>query len=55
VIAAHDLELIVETCPRVVVLDQGRVVADGPSHTLLADPALMETHGLEVPYSLRHR
>jgi cobalt/nickel transport system ATP-binding protein len=55
VIAAHDLELIVETCPRVLVLDQGRVVADGPSQTLLADPTLMEAHGLEVPYSLRHR
>jgi cobalt/nickel transport system ATP-binding protein len=54
VIAAHDLELIVETCPRVIVIDQGRIVVDGPSRTLLADAGLMETHGLEVPYSLRH-
>jgi cobalt/nickel transport system ATP-binding protein len=54
-IAAHDLELIVETCPRVVLIDQGRLVADGPVRTLLADAALMETHGLEVPYSLRNR
>jgi cobalt/nickel transport system ATP-binding protein len=53
VIAAHDLELILQTCGRVLVLDRGRLVADGPPHTLLADAALMEAHGLEVPYSLR--
>ena len=53
VIAAHDLELILETCPRVCVIDHGRIVADGPTRTLLADAALMDAHGLEVPYSLR--
>jgi cobalt/nickel transport system ATP-binding protein len=52
-IAAHDLELILQTCGRVLVLDRGRLAADGPPHTLLADAALMEAHGLEVPYSLR--
>jgi len=54
VIAAHDLELIRETCGRVIVLDGGRVVADGPSRTILADARLMEAHGLEVPHSLSH-
>jgi cobalt/nickel transport system ATP-binding protein len=53
VIAAHDLELILETCQRACVIDRGRVVADGPAHTMLGDAALMEAHGLEVPYSLR--
>jgi cobalt/nickel transport system ATP-binding protein len=53
VIASHDLELILQTCGRVLVLDRGRLVADGPPRTLLADAALMEAHGLEVPYSLR--
>src|SRR5207253_5821616 len=52
-IASHDLELILETCGRVLLLDRGRLVADGPPGTLLADEALMEAHGLEVPYSLR--
>jgi cobalt/nickel transport system ATP-binding protein len=55
VIAAHDLELILETCPRTLVLDGGRIVADGPSAQLFSDHALMEAHGLEVPYSLRNR
>src|SRR5262249_37476469 len=52
VIAAHDLELVRETCRRVLVLDGGRVVKDGPVRTILADAELMERHGLEVPHSL---
>lgn len=52
-IAAHDLELILQTCHRVLLLDGGRIRADGPARTVLADAALMEAHGLEVPYSLR--
>src|SRR5947209_2165266 len=54
VIAAHDLELVRETCQRVLVLDGGRLVADGPIRTILADARLMEAHGLEVPHSLSH-
>lgn len=53
VIASHDLELLLETCQRVLLLDQGCLVADGRPHTVLADAALMEKHGLEVPHSLR--
>jgi cobalt/nickel transport system ATP-binding protein len=52
-IASHDLELILQTCGRVLLIDQGRLTADGPARSVLADAALMETHGLEVPYSLR--
>jgi cobalt/nickel transport system ATP-binding protein len=54
IIAAHDLELVVEVCSRVVVLDAGRVVAEGPTHDLLNDEALMLAHGLERPHILRH-
>jgi cobalt/nickel transport system ATP-binding protein len=53
VIAAHDLEMILQTCARVLLLDAGRLVADGPAREVLADAGLMEGHGLEVPFSLR--
>src|SRR5690349_15068146 len=52
-IASHDLELILQTCDRVLLLDRGRLMADGPAREILADAALMEAHGLEVPYSLQ--
>lgn len=53
--ATHDLEFVVELCARVVVLDGGAIVAQGPTVDLLNDEALMLTHGLERPHILRHR
>jgi cobalt/nickel transport system ATP-binding protein len=52
-IATHDLELALEVCPRMILLDGGRVAADGPTAALLADARLMAAHRLEVPLSLR--
>jgi cobalt/nickel transport system ATP-binding protein len=54
-IASHDLEMILATCSRVLVLDGGKVTADGAARAVLADAAVMEAHGLEVPASLRAR
>jgi len=53
VIATHDLDLVVELCDRVIVLDDGTIQADGPVRDLLRDATLMERHGLEVPWQLR--
>jgi cobalt/nickel transport system ATP-binding protein len=53
IIASHDLGFILDRCRRVLVLDRGRLVADGPAREVLADAALMEAHGLEVPHQLR--
>jgi len=49
-VATHDMRLVWELCPRTVILDAGRVVADGPTCTLLRDEALLEAHGLETPF-----
>lgn len=53
-IATHDLELVVEICPRVIVLSSGQIVADGPVRTILNDEPLMLAHGLERPHILQH-
>jgi cobalt/nickel transport system ATP-binding protein len=54
-IATHDLELVVDLCSRVLVLDEGRLIANGPTIPLLSDEPLMLAHGLEKPHSLLHR
>lgn len=54
VISSHDLELIMEVCDRVVMLNQGRIVADGVPEEIMSDSSLMEANGLEVPHSLTH-
>ncbi|MGP4112184.1 energy-coupling factor ABC transporter ATP-binding protein [Streptomyces sp. 4N509B] len=46
----HDLPYAAELCPRSVVLSEGVVAADGPTHELLADAALLRRHRLELPY-----
>ncbi len=51
-IASHDLELLLDLCPRVIVLDAGRICADGPAREVLGNAALMDAHGQEVPHSL---
>ncbi len=54
-VASHDLEMILDICPRVIVLDEGRICVDGPTNEILRDEALLEAHGLELPPSLRGR
>jgi len=54
IIATHDLNFVVEHCDRVIVLDEGRVQADGLPKSILADAGLMERHGLEVPMLIRY-
>jgi cobalt/nickel transport system ATP-binding protein len=54
-IASHDLEFVLETCNRVVILDQGKIAADGMPQYIMGDRLLMEKHGLEVPHSLRKK
>jgi cobalt/nickel transport system ATP-binding protein len=46
----HDLPYALQLCPRSVVLDGGRVVADGATPDLLADTDLLARHRLELPF-----
>ncbi|MCT7969060.1 energy-coupling factor ABC transporter ATP-binding protein [Laspinema sp. D1] len=55
-ISSHDLELILEVCDRVILMDEGRIITTGSPDVVMADAPLMEAHGLEKPHSLlRHR
>ena len=46
----HDLPYALELCERAVILDGGRIVADGPTRDLLVDDDLMRSHRLELPF-----
>jgi cobalt/nickel transport system ATP-binding protein len=48
-ISTHDLPMVRELFPRMLIMDEGRVVADGPTAALLEDEALLQAHGLERP------
>ena len=50
-VATHDMRLVATLCERTVILDEGQIVADGPTAELLADEPLLERHGLESPYA----
>jgi cobalt/nickel transport system ATP-binding protein len=49
IIASHDLDLVKSLCSRIVVLDQGMIVADGAAREILGDSELLESHGLAAP------
>lgn len=51
-ISSHDLDMILETCDRVILLSEGRIAADGPAEQALRDRALLEAHHLELPLRL---
>lgn len=49
----HDLPYALQLCTRSVVIDDGVVVADGPTREILADTELLAAHRLELPYGYR--
>lgn len=51
-IASHDLDMILDTCGRVILLSQGRIAADGPADVILRDRELLEKNQLELPLCL---
>jgi len=48
-VSSHDLLMVRELFPRMVIMDDGKIVADGQTSSLMDDVILLETHGLEKP------
>jgi len=51
-VSTHDMLMVAELFPRMVIMDQGCIVADGPTRNLMEDAVLLESHGLERPCDL---
>ena len=54
-ITSHDLDMILDTCDRVILLSDGKKAADGDAQVILLDRALLEQHRMELPLSLMGR
>ena len=48
-VSTHDMRLVDEVFPRTVVMDEGEIVGDAETSTLLTDDAFLTAHGLERP------
>ncbi|MGC4962040.1 energy-coupling factor ABC transporter ATP-binding protein [Gordonia sp. DT101] len=49
-VVTHDLPYAAQLCDRAVIIDDGRVVADGPIRDILADADTLARHRLELPW-----
>jgi cobalt transport protein ATP-binding subunit len=49
IVSTHDMRLAAQVFPRIVVMDDGTIVGDGPTSEVLADEPFLQAHGLERP------
>ena len=54
IIASHDLDMILDTCPRTILINKGKIVADGETLVILSNKQMLEENGLLLPLSLTH-
>ena len=54
-VSTHDMLMVYELFPRMVIMDEGRIVADGDTAELMEDEQLLNAHGLEKPWVLRSK
>ena len=52
-IASHDLDMILDTCQRVILLSRGKIVADGSAESILRDKKLLEANRMKLPFCLQ--
>jgi len=54
VVTSHDLEMLLEVCNRVIILNKGIKVADGAITDILGNQNLLQRNNLELPQSLKN-
>ena len=52
-IASHDLDMILDTCQRVILLSQGTIAADDDAERILRNRELLESNRMELPLCLQ--
>lgn len=55
IIASHDLDMILDTCERTILMADGQIISDGPTEKILLDRELLEENGLELPLCMQKR
>ena len=53
IIASHELDMILDTCERTILLSDGKIVCDGATKDILTNRQVLEEHGLELPLCLQ--
>ncbi|MBQ0135719.1 MAG: energy-coupling factor ABC transporter ATP-binding protein [Oscillospiraceae bacterium] len=53
IIASHDLDMILDTCDRVILMHDGKIIADGKTEDILRDEKLLEANHMELPFKLQ--
>jgi cobalt/nickel transport system ATP-binding protein len=49
IVASHDLDFIMDTCERTILIDDGQIIYDGPTDKIMHDEKMLTEHGLELP------
>jgi cobalt/nickel transport system ATP-binding protein len=53
IFTSHDLDMVMELCDRTIILNQGEVMADGPTREIFRNEALLAQCRLEKPLSMQ--
>ena len=53
-ISSHDLDMILDTCDRIILLGDGKVAADGAAMDILKNRELLKLNRLELPLRFQH-
>jgi cobalt/nickel transport system ATP-binding protein len=52
IIATHDIDLVWDLCSRILFIDKGEIVAEGPVQKILANRSLLQKHDFDLPRAL---